>query len=138
MQLPDVLIELFDRIPPLVREAADGLDPDDLRRRPSPEANSIGWLLWHLTRVQDSHVSELLEEPQVWITGDWSSRFDLEADPTNTGYGHSAAEVDTVRPDGPDALTEYCDAVSARTGTFYAGSRTPTSIGSWIGGGIRR
>src|SRR3954468_12016148 len=118
MQLPDVLIELFDRTPPLVRDAADALDTDNLHWRPAPESNSIGWLLWHLTRVQDHHVSELLEGPQLWITGDWSSRFGLDADPKNTGYGHSAAEVDAVRPDGPDALTVYCDAVSARTRDF--------------------
>ena len=43
------------------------------------------------------------------------------ADPTNTGYGHSAADVDTVRPDGPEALTAYCDAVSARTRDFLRG-----------------
>src|SRR3954469_5525951 len=66
MRLPDVLIELYDRVPPLVRNAADGLDADDLQWRPSSEANSIGWLLWHLIRVQDHHVSELLEEPQLW------------------------------------------------------------------------
>jgi len=121
MQLPDVLIELFDRIPPLVREAAEGLDADDLRWRPGPERNSIGWLLWHLIRVQDDHVSELLSGRQLWATGDWSSRFGLDPDPTNTGYGHSAADVDTVRPDSPEALTGYCDAVSARTREFLRG-----------------
>jgi hypothetical protein len=121
MQLPDVLIELFDRIPPLVREVADGLDADDLQWRPAPHCNSIGWLLWHLIRVQDHHVSELLEEQQVWSTGDWSSRFGLAPDPRNTGYGHSTADVDTVRPDGPEALTAYCDAVSSRTRELLRG-----------------
>ncbi|HEX2383802.1 MAG TPA: DinB family protein [Acidimicrobiales bacterium] len=121
MQLPDVLTELFDRIPPLVREVAGGLDADQLRWRPTPESNSIGWLLWHLIRVQDHHVSELVDEPQIWTTGDWSSRFGLEPDPRNTGYGHSGADVATVRPDGPDALTSYCDAVCARTRNFLRG-----------------
>jgi uncharacterized damage-inducible protein DinB len=118
MRIPDVLIELYDRFPPIVHEVADGLDADDLHWRPSAEANSIGWLLWHPIRVQDDHISELLDEPQVWVTGDWASRFQLEPDPSNTGYGHAAADVDAVRPDGPAALTAYCDAVADRTRTF--------------------
>jgi uncharacterized damage-inducible protein DinB len=121
MRLPDVLIELYDRIPPLVHDAADGLDAEALQWRPSSEANSIGWLLWHLIRVQDHHVSAVLEEPQVWTTGDWSSRFGLEPDPHKTGYGHSADDVGAVRPDGPEALTDYCSAVTSRTRTFLAG-----------------
>jgi uncharacterized damage-inducible protein DinB len=125
MRLPDVLIELYDRIPPLVDEIVDGLDAQDLQWRPSVEANSIGWLVWHLIRVQDHHISELLVQPQVWSTGDWSSRFELDPDPTNTGYGHSADDVATVRPDGPEALTAYCDAVSSRTRDFLGGLDEP-------------
>ena len=121
MRLSELLIELYDRVPPIVHDAADGLDADDLRWRPSPEANSIGWLLWHLTRVQDNHVSELREAPQVWTTGDWATHFQLAPDAHNTGYGHSAEDVDTVRPDGPEALTSYCDAVISTTRTFLAG-----------------
>ena len=121
MRLAEVLIELYDRIPPLVRDAADGLGADDLQWRPSPEANSIGWLLWHLIRVQDHHVSELLDERQVWTTGDWSRGFQLEPDPRNTGYGHSGDDVATVRAEGPEALTSYCDAVASRTRSFLAG-----------------
>jgi uncharacterized damage-inducible protein DinB len=125
MRLPELLIELYDRIPPLVSGVADGLDAADLQWRPSPEANSIAWLLWHLIRVQDHHISEVRETPQVWTTGDWSSRFHLEPDPRNTGYGHSADDVATVRPDGPEALTSYCDAVTSRTRTFLAGLDEP-------------
>src|SRR5689334_18137480 len=121
MHITDLLIELYDRIPPLVHEIADGLDPGDLQWRPTADANSIGWLLWHLTRVQDHHISELLHEPQLWATGDWASRFGLEPDPTNTGYSHSVPDVDTVRPDSAEAVTAYCDAVAARTRNFLGG-----------------
>src|SRR5207302_11498467 len=78
-------------------------------------ANPIGWLLWHLARVQDHHVAELLGEDQVWVTGDWASRCALEPDPANTGYGHSRDEVKAVQPEGPEGIGEYLEAVSART-----------------------
>lgn len=115
MDVAELLIELYDRIPPLARSAVDGLDADELGSSPEPGANSIGWLVWHLARVQDGHIAELLEADQLWIHGDWAPRCGLEPDPSNSGFGHDAEEMAAVRPDGPDVLTDYLDAVQERT-----------------------
>ena len=77
--------------------------------------------MWHLTRVEDSHVAELLEADQLWATGDWAARFGLDPDPSNTGYGHSPEEVAAVRPDGAGALGDYLEAAHARTCGFLEG-----------------
>jgi hypothetical protein len=82
---------------------------------PEPGTNTIGWLVWHLTRVEDHHVSEILADEQVWMSGNWAPRFDVEPDSENTGYGHTAAEMLAITPDGAEALIEYYDAVAART-----------------------
>jgi hypothetical protein len=66
-------------------------------------------------------MAELVESDQLWATGDWAGRFGLDADPHNTGYGHDPDEVATVRPDGPDALVGYYEAVSARTAGYLRG-----------------
>ena len=50
-----MLLDLYGRVPPLVADVVDGLDAEQLSWRPGPAANSIGWLVWHLTRVQDVH-----------------------------------------------------------------------------------
>ena len=84
MNVSEVLIESFDRLPALVRAAVQGLDAERLRWAPAPGANSVGWLVWHLTRVQDHHVSALLDQEQVWVSDDWASRFGLDPDPRNT------------------------------------------------------
>jgi hypothetical protein len=115
MQVNETLSELFDRIPPLVREAVEGLDSEQLVTPPAPGANPIGWLIWHLTRIQDHHVAGLLGEDQIWATGDWARHFGLDADPSNTGYGHSEREVAAVRPETPAVLIDYHEAVAART-----------------------
>jgi hypothetical protein len=120
MDVSDLLIEWYGRLPDLVHDAVEGLSPEDLARPPAEGANTIGWLTWHLTRVQDHHVSELLDERQVWEEGAWAERFGMAPDPDDTGYGDSPDEVLRVRPDGPGAVTGYLDAVWSRTRTYLA------------------
>jgi len=110
-----LLIEMYGRIPPLSRQAVEGLDAAQLTQAPAPDTNPIGWLVWHLARVQDHHVAELLETDQIWVSGGWAGHFGLEPDPSNIGYGHSAEEVAAVRPDGFQVLIDYLNEVSART-----------------------
>ena len=115
MDVSSVLIDLYGRITPLAEAAVEGLDVERLTERPSSGANPIAWMVWHLARVQDHHVAELIDEDQLWVDGDWARRFGLDPDPSNTGYGHSADEVATVRPKDPEVLLEYLDAVTTRT-----------------------
>lgn len=121
MDVRDLYRELYGRIPDLVRAAVDGLDAEQLATPPAPGANTVGWLVWHLTRVQDHHVSELLGEEQLWAGGDVAGRFGLGPDPGNTGYGHGAADVADVRPESAEALLDYYDAVAARTARLLDG-----------------
>lgn len=115
MQATDVLRDGFDRVRGLVASTADGLGADDLAFRPGDDANSIAWLLWHLSRVQDDHLAEVMGEEQLWASGEWPADLGLPADPADTGYGHTSAQVAAIRPDRPEPLIEYHDAVSART-----------------------
>ncbi|MBM3657918.1 MAG: DUF664 domain-containing protein [Actinobacteria bacterium] len=122
MDVAAVYLELYGRIPPLVEETLDGLDPDALTARVTPDANPIGWLVWHLTRVQDHHVSELLGADQIYLDGSGRpERFGSPADAHDIGYGHSSADVARVRPESVDALLDYHAAVDARTRTYLAG-----------------
>ncbi len=118
MDVSSLLVELYGRIPPLARHAIDGVDLDRLTERPAPGTNHIAWLVWHLARVQDHHVAEILDADQLWVQNDWAAQFGLDADPSNTGYGHSPEDVDAVRPRSPRVLLEYLDAVDARTRTM--------------------
>jgi hypothetical protein len=110
-----MLIDAFGRIRDLVRRAVDGLSAEQLGWAPAPGANSIGWLIWHLARIQDHHIADILGDPQVWTSGDWAAQFGLPPDPHDTGYGHSADQVAGVRPRRPEALIGYYDAVAHRT-----------------------
>ena len=89
-----VLIELYGRVVPLAQQAVAGLSPDELARAPAG-ANPIGWLIWHLARVQDHQLSEVFGEQQVWLESGWAERFGLEPDPNNphSAPGRSGAQL---------------------------------------------
>ncbi|HEX5367067.1 MAG TPA: DinB family protein [Acidimicrobiales bacterium] len=127
MNVADLLAESFGRIPDLARGAVQGLAPDQLVTRPTPDANPIAWLVWHLARVQDAQVAELVPADQLWASGDWAAGVGLDPDPGDTGYGHSSAQVAAVRPVDGGALLGYLDAVAARTAGFVAGL-TPADL----------
>ncbi|GAA4213282.1 mycothiol transferase [Actinocatenispora rupis] len=119
MRSAELLADAFGRIRGLVRGAVDGLSADQLAARPDDEANSIAWLVWHLTRIQDDHVADAADTGQVWHEG-WAERFALPFAPSATGYGHSAADVAAVRADA-DLLVGYHEAVHERTLAYVEG-----------------
>lgn len=121
MNTSDLLLDMFGRLPDLVVEAVSDLTPEQLRQAPAAGANTVGWLVWHLTRVQDHHLAEVMGTEQIWTQGDWAARCGLDPDPDNTGYGHGPDQVAAVRPDGWRTLVDYYDAVALRTQTFLRG-----------------
>jgi hypothetical protein len=120
MDVCEVMTEAYGRITEIVRRAVDDLDAERLAFRPDPDANSIAWLVWHLTRIQDHHVSQIAGREQAWTAEGWADRLDMPADPDDTGYGHTSAQVAAVRPAGPEQLIGYNEAVAARTAEYIA------------------
>jgi hypothetical protein len=96
MSSSDLLADAFERIRDAVHPAVNGLSLEELAFRPDGESNSIAWLVWHLTRIQDDHVAGLDGDEQVWTANGWADRFGLPLDPTDTGYGHGPEDVAAV------------------------------------------
>src|SRR3954452_4400950 len=113
----DLLRDLFGRSHEAVPSLVDDLDPAELLWRPDRDANSIAWLVWHLSRIQDSHLAEVagggVEE--VWTSQGWSDRFGLPYDETATGFGQSSDEVGAFVLQRPGLLTAYHAAVHVLT-----------------------
>jgi uncharacterized damage-inducible protein DinB len=105
----DLLVDAFERIRDSVHPAVNGLSPDELAFRPDSESNSIAWLVWHLTRIQDDHLAGLSGNEQVWTAKDWVGRFGLPLDPDDTGYGHDPDAVAAVTADAPTLLGYFED-----------------------------
>jgi len=110
----DLLADGFDRIRGLVHSVVDGLGVDDLAARVGPQANTIAWLVWHLTRIQDDHAAAVAGHEQAWTAQGWVERFGLPFAPADHGYGHTAEQVGQVRVAG-ELLTGYHDTVHEQT-----------------------
>jgi uncharacterized damage-inducible protein DinB len=117
MKSSDFLVDAFERIRDAVYPAVSGLSPDELAFRPDDESNSIAWLVWHLTRIQDDHVAGLDGLDQVWTAGGWAERFALPLDTSDTGYGHGPEDVAAVTAD-ERSLLGYFEDVHDKTLAF--------------------
>src|SRR5258705_11056607 len=118
MTSAELLVDMFERIREDVHGAVRGLTPDQLALRIDPDANSIAWLVWHLTRIQDDHVAAAAGHEQVWTAGGWAARFGLPFDDSEIGYGQDAAAVAAGRVEAGEGLTGYHEAVPQRTGGY--------------------
>jgi len=117
MKASEILIDGYSRIQERVHDVVKGQDDKILTSRPSDSANSIAWLVWHLTRVQDDHVSEVAGHEQTYTADGWHERLGLPLDATDTGYGHSPEQVGQVQVSA-DLLIGYYDAVHEQTLEF--------------------
>jgi Protein of unknown function (DUF664) len=115
MTSAELLVDAFGRIRQIVHGAVRGLKPEQLAFRADAAANSIAWLVWHLTRIQDDHIADAAQIEQVWISRGWAERFGLPFDAWATGYAHSSDEVAAVQVDSGESLIGYHDAVYEQT-----------------------
>src|SRR5699024_12559330 len=73
----ELLTDAFDRIRSVVHDATKELTPDELAFRVDSGANSIAWLIWHLTRIHDVTLSDALGREPQWATDDRTRVLDL-------------------------------------------------------------
>jgi hypothetical protein len=119
MEQRELLIDAFDRVRGIVHEVVEGASAELLGYRVDPEANTIAWLVWHLTRGEDAQIADVAGREQLWLT-EWADRFRLPLPRQSTGYGHSSSEVAAVTAT-PELLLGYHDAVHAATAEYLAG-----------------
>ncbi len=119
MEWHQLLSEGYGRITGIVERALRNIDPDDLDRQPQADCNTIGWLIWNLTRVQDYHFANLIGEQQLWTSDGWHDRSGRPVDPADDGWRHTAEQVLAFRSPEPKVLLDYHRAVTERSRRFF-------------------
>lgn len=116
----DLLKDAYGRVRTIVHSAVKGASAEALSFRPDADANSIAWLVWHLSRGEDAQIAAAAGQDELWVSDGWAGRFDLPFDVSATGYGQSTHEVAAVRASAT-LLTDYYDAVNARSLVYLDG-----------------
>jgi hypothetical protein len=118
----ELIVDGFERLPDLAEEALAGVRAADLDRAPGPGANPLGWTVWHLTRVQDGQIADLMGQPEadLWTRDGWHRKFDRPPDHEDSGYGHTAAQVAAFRSPSAKVQVDYLKATTERTKEYLA------------------
>jgi len=119
MEWSDLLIDGYERILGSLERTLKELTEDDLNWQPRPDCNSIGWLIWHLTRLQDDHVAALMKEEQLWTRDGWHARFNRPPDSKDRGFGDSQEQVAAFRSPDVETMLSYHRAVLERSKGYF-------------------
>ncbi len=119
MNHQELLIDGYNRIPTFLRHVLEGIPQEKLDWRANPEANSLGWLVWHLTRQQDAQIATLMGKEQLWISLGFHSRFNRPADPKDIGFGQTPEQVGAFKSPEASVFLEYARAVTERSISFF-------------------
>ncbi|MFC2069558.1 DinB family protein [Chloroflexota bacterium] len=104
----------------------DSLSHEELKWQPGPEANSIGFILWHQTRAEDSMVNGMLrQQPEVWTSDNWYKKMNLPEE--GSGWGYTPEQIAAFPVPKLEDSLDYAKAVRAKT-IEYLNSITPEKL----------
>ncbi len=114
MEMKELIQTGLGNVKRSIDRTLDGLTPAELKWQPRPDANSIGLILFHIARSEDSSVQSLLQgKPQLWESEKWCQRLNKTAG--DRGSHYTAEQVSAfIVPDLKD-LQGYAEAVRQRT-----------------------
>ena len=123
MELVDFMQIALDRTKQATKRTVDGLTSHELLWRPGAQANSIGLILFHGARSEDTFIQATIQKkPQVWETEKWYEKLGMPL--AETGSGYTAEQLVDFRPPELKDLLDYGDAVRAKT-QEYLKAMTP-------------
>ena len=118
MNGPGAIAAILKRVDGVLIPAVEDLTVEELRAQPAgPNTNPIGWIVWHLTRIQDDAVSRIQGVPSEWESGGWRERFAISNDPLHI----DPRDVSSFDPANAETLLGYYQAVRRRTEAALAG-----------------
>ena len=87
METKEFIRGLLERTATAITRAMDGLTPEEVAWRPSTECNSIGLILFHAARSEDSFVQGRIRGvPQIWESERWYEKLNMAASDTGSRY----------------------------------------------------
>jgi hypothetical protein len=92
------------------------LTPAQLAWKPAPGANPVGFLYWHIARVEDMVIAGWQKKTSVWDEDRWYEKLGLDASAYGTGF--QEPDVDKVARLPLETVTQYVEKVFRNTGIY--------------------
>lgn len=103
-----------------LKKSVDGISSAEAYAQPAPDTNPIGWIVWHMARVEDYWINNVMRDAgQVWNRCGWDVKFGM--DPINRGAGQTIEQVKSMPHIEVADLLAYFDAVRTETGPYVEG-----------------
>jgi uncharacterized damage-inducible protein DinB len=116
METSDFILDTLQQEQNAMMEAVNGLSHEELTWRPGNEANSIGFILWHQIRCEDSMVQGMIQQkPQLWVSDGWHQRLGVTENPQDDGWGFTAEQVAAFPVPAIKDLLGYAEAIRTQT-----------------------
>ncbi len=119
MEWKTLILNTFDNLTMVLGRTLEGLKEEELNHQPAHDSNSIGWLVWHIIRVQDFVFSGLTGEEQLWIKEGWHAKFNRPADPRDFGLGHTPEDLAAFKAPDTKTLLDYHQVVLERLKRYF-------------------
>jgi len=123
MELKDYIKNELDSLKRTSTRLLNTMTQQEIMWRPACGCNSIGLILFHVARSEDSFVQVRLQgKPQIWESGKWYERLNMAE--SEMGSHYTIDQVNAFPVPDMKNLMDYYDDVRART-LDYLGSLSP-------------
>jgi hypothetical protein len=117
MELKDFIERALDALQQHYYGVLKGITVSELSWQPGPNANSIGFIFWHVTRVEDRLVVHFAQgKPEVWIRDGWHQRWGIPSE--TTGLEYPPEQVESFPVPELTEMQAYFEAVRKETRTY--------------------
>jgi uncharacterized damage-inducible protein DinB len=115
MDAKELLLRSLEESHGHLTKALNGLTQEETTWSPSPECNSISFILWHMPRVEDFFVNRVIQrEKELYETQKWQEKLGT---PTKA-YQYTVEELQAWPAPKLEILREYANSVREKTLAF--------------------
>jgi len=142
MEAKELILRSLEQSQGYLTKALDGLTQEEAAWSPTPECNSIAFILWHIIRAEDFYVNRIIQrEKELYEAESWQEKLGTPI----KAYQYTLEELQAWPVPKLEVLREYADSVREKTLAFVNSTspeilsevprpeRSPDSIGATLG-----
>jgi hypothetical protein len=114
MQLAEAMVKSLEQSQGYLSKALDGLTQEEAAWSPSAESNSMAFILWHVTRVEDFFVTRVIQRQiELYEAEGWREKLGTPA--KITGFEYTLEQLRAWPVPKLEILRGYADSVRKST-----------------------